>query len=103
MNEAKAILTKYVDKIPQSILGAEKVNFIIEMAQQIPGHEKIELHKLINSVLALMIEQEASDVEVGGNGTDDYFWFRIHGNKIRVDELPRFNHLEASMLIISIL
>jgi len=101
--DAKAILAKYVEKIPQSILGAEKVNFIIEMAQQIPGPEKIELHKLVNYVLTLMIEREASDVEIGGNGTDNFFWFRIHGDKVRVEELPRFNHLEASILIVSIL
>ena len=101
--EAKEILAKYVEKIPKSILGAEKVNFIIEMAQQIPGHEKIQLHGFMNYVLSLMIEKEASDVEIGGNGTDDFFWFRIHGDKFRIEELPRFNHLEASILIVSIL
>jgi len=101
--EAKGVLAKYVQKVPPSILGAEKVNFIIEMAQQMPGNEKIELHKLMNYVLTLMIEREASDVEVGGHGTDNFFWFRIHGEKIRVEELPRFNHLEASILIVSLL
>ncbi len=101
--EAKEILAKYVEKIPKSILGAEKVNFIIEMAQQIPGDEKIQLHSFMNYVLSLMIEKEASDVEIGGNGTDDFFWFRIHGDKFRIEELPRFNHLEASILIVSIL
>jgi len=103
LSEAKAILTKYVEKIPPSVLGAEKVNFIIEMAQQIPGSEKIQLQGLVNSVLKLMLEKEASDVEIGGNGTDDYIWFRVHGDKIRVDELPRFNHLETSILIVAIL
>jgi len=101
--DAKEILNKYVQKIPQSILGAEKVNFIIEMTQQMPGDEKLELHKLVNYILTLMIEKEASDVEIGGNGTDDFIWFRIHGVKTRVEELPRFNHLEASILIVSLL
>ncbi len=103
MNEAKEILAKYVQKVPQSILGAEKVNFIIEMTQQISGDEKIELHKLMNYVLTLMIEREASDVEVGGHGTDDFFWFRVHGDKFRVEELPRLNHLETAILIVSLL
>lgn len=103
MIDAKEILAKYVQKIPQSILGSEKVNFIIEMAQQMPGDEKTELHKLMNYVLILMIEREASDVEVGGHGTDDFFWFRIHGDKFRIEELPRFNHLETSILIVSLL
>jgi len=103
MNLAKEILNKYVQKIPLSILGAEKVNFIIEMIQQMPGDDKLELHRLMNYILTLMIEREASDVEVGGHGTDDFIWFRIHGEKKRVEELPRFNNLEASILIVSLL
>ncbi len=103
MTIAEEILEKYVRKIPTGILGAEKVNFIIEMAQQMPNEEKVELHKLVNYILTLMIEREASDVEIGGYGTDEYIWFRIHGIKTRVEELPRFTHLEASILIVSLL
>ncbi len=103
MTVAEEILAKYVQKIPTGILGAEKVNFIIEMAQKMPNDEKVELHKLVNYILTLMIEREASDVEIGGLGTDDYVWFRVHGEKLRVEELPRFTHLEASVLIVSLL
>ena len=103
MIEAKEVLQRYVQKIPQSILGAEKVNFIIEMARQMPGNDKILLHKMMNYILTLMIEKEASDVEVGGSGTDSFIWFRIHGEKNRVEELPRLNELEASILIVSLL
>ncbi|MBU0473687.1 MAG: Flp pilus assembly complex ATPase component TadA [Bacteroidetes bacterium] len=97
------ILKKYVQKVPASILGSEKVNFIIEMSQQMPGEDKIAMHKLVNHILTIMIEQEASDVEIGGHGTDDFIWFRIHGRKIRIEELPRFSSLEASLLIVSLL
>ncbi len=103
MTVAEEILQKYVQKVPKAILGAEKVSFIIEMAQQMPGDEKVELHKMVNYVLTLMIEREASDVEIGGVGTDNFFWFRIHGQKTRVEELPRLGHLEASILIVSLL
>jgi len=100
---ADEILKKYILKVPESILGAEKVNFIVEMAQQMPGEDKVALHKMVNHILTLMIEHEASDVEIGGHGTDGFIWFRIHGNKIRVEELPRFTPLEASLLIVSLL
>jgi twitching motility protein PilT len=103
MTNAEEILAKYVQRIPSGILGSEKVNFIIEMAQQMPNDEKVELHKLVNYFLTLMIEREASDIEIGGLGTDDYVWFRVHGEKVRVEELPRFTHLEASVLIVSLL
>ena len=97
------LLKKYVQKVPESILGSEKVSFIIELVQQMPGEDKIALHKLVNHILTLMIEHEASDVELGGHGTDEFVWFRIHGNKTRVEELPRFSSLEASLLIASLL
>ncbi len=100
---ADEILKKYILKVPESILGAEKVNFIVEMAQQMPGEDKVALHKMVNHILTLMIEHEASDVEIGGHGTDGFIWFRIHGNKIRVEELPKFTPLEASLLIVSLL
>ncbi len=103
MTVAEEILKKYVQRIPESVLGPEKVNFIIEMTQQMPSNEKLELHKLVNYILTLMLEHEASDVEIGGVGTDDYVWFRVHGRKVRVEQLPRFNHLEASILIVSLL
>jgi len=103
MTAAEGILQSYVQKIPQSILGADKVNFIIEITQQMSSADKIELHKLMNYILTLMIEREASDVEVGGLGTDGFIWFRVHGKKFRVEELPRLNHLEASVLIVSLL
>jgi len=103
MTDAVEILQRYVQKIPKSILGAEKVNFIIEMAQQMPSDDKILLHDLVNHILTLMIEREASDVEIGGIGTDDYIWFRVHGIKLRVEELPRLSHLETSVLIVALL
>ncbi|MDA3861492.1 MAG: ATPase, T2SS/T4P/T4SS family [Melioribacteraceae bacterium] len=103
MADAVEILQRYVQKIPTSILGAEKINFIVEMSQQMSNDDKIQLHQLVNHILTLMIEREASDIEIGGVGTDDYIWFRVHGEKLRVEELPRFNHLETSVLIISLL
>jgi len=68
-----------------------------------PGDEKVVLHEMVNYILTLMIEKEASDIEIGGVGTDNYIWFRVHGQKSRVEELPRFGHLEASILIVSLL
>lgn len=103
MTEAKIILAQYVQKIPTSIIGPEKISFVVDLVQEMPAEHKLVLHKLLNYILTLMIEKEASDVEIGGYGTEEYIWFRIHGDKSRVEELPKFNHLEAAILIVSIL
>ena len=93
MTDAVEILQRYVQKIPTSILGAEKVNFIIEMSQQMANDDKVLLHQLVNHILTLMVEREASDVEIGGLGTDDYIWFRVHGEKLRVEELKKIREV----------
>ncbi|MEN8193533.1 MAG: PilT/PilU family type 4a pilus ATPase [Bacteroidota bacterium] len=103
MTEAKIILAQYVQKIPKTIIGPEKIGFIAELVQEMPGEHKVILHKLANYILTLMIEKEASDVEIGGYGTDDYVWFRIHGEKARVEELPKFNNMESAILILSLM
>lgn len=103
MVEAKQILTQYAQKIPQIVLGPEKVNFIIDMMQDIPADHKLTLHKFANYILTLMIQREASDVEIGGYGSGEFVWFRIHGVKARVDDLPKLTADEASILIVSLL
>ncbi|NOX66908.1 MAG: PilT/PilU family type 4a pilus ATPase [Chlorobi bacterium] len=103
MTEAKIILAKYVQKIPKSIIGSEKISFVVNLVEEMSAEHKLILHKLLNYILTLMIEKEASDVEIGGYGTEGYIWFRIHGNKSRVEDLPKFNHLETAILIVSIL
>jgi len=101
--EAKQILAEYSKKIPRIILGPEKVAYIIDMMQDIPADHKLTLHKFANYILALMIQKEASDVEIGGFGSADFVWFRIHGEKARVDFLPKLTSDEASILIVSLL
>lgn len=103
MIEAKQILAEYSKKIPRIILGPEKVAYIIDMMQDIPADHKLTLHKFANYILALMIQKEASDVEIGGFGSADFVWFRIHGEKARVDFLPKLTSDEASILIVSLL
>jgi len=103
VTEAKIILAQYVQKIPKSIIGPEKIGFIIDLVHEMPAEHKLTLHRLINYILTLMIEKEASDVEIGGYGSEEYIWFRVHGDKFRIEELPKFNHQEAAILIVSIL
>ena len=79
MTEAKIILAQYVQKIPKSIIGSEKIGFVVDLVQEMPAEHRIILHKLLNYILALMLEREASDVEIGGYGTDEYIWIRVHG------------------------
>lgn len=101
--EAKQILSNFAAKIPQTILGPERINFIVEHIGDMPADDKLRLIEFANDILSLMIQKQASDVELGGFGTQEYVWFRIFGKKERVKEIPTLTVDEAATLIISLL
>jgi twitching motility protein PilT len=103
ITEAKQILTTFAAKIPPSIIGPERVRYIVEHSDNIQTEQRQTLIQLVNNILGIMIDRNASDVEIGGNGTQNYIWFRIHGKKERVMDLPQFSEDEASTLIVNLL
>lgn len=102
-DQAKQILAAFVKQIPPTVLGPERVRFIIDNINQIPVEHKMEIIKLANHILTLMIEKHASDVEIGGFGAQGFVWFRIFGKKERVKELQQLTEDEASVLIVTLL
>jgi len=103
LKNAKAVLVKLVKQIPTSILGPDRVNFLVDHIDELSFDDRSALIKMMNFMLETMIEREASDIEIGGFGAVGYVWFRIHGKKQRVSDLPQLSVDEASALIISLL
>lgn len=102
-SDEKRILEGFAKTIPQSRMGPDRVEFLVENAHKLEEQHKLVLRNYINKALTLMIESEASDIEIGGHGNEGYFWMRIHGKKERVRELPQFSEDEAALLIINLL
>jgi twitching motility protein PilT len=103
IKEVKNILEPFIEKIPKAVFGPERVNFIIEHFNEFDNEQKLVMLDVINKMLTNMVEMEASDIEIGGHGTDGYIWMRIFGKKNRIQEIPRFNADETACLIISLL
>ncbi len=103
INEAKLILSTFAKRIPPTVFGPERVNVIVSNFSELKAEHKLLLHDLMNYILTLMVERQASDVEIGGHGCENYVWFRIFGKKERVKDLPDFTADEASVLIVSLL
>lgn len=104
INEAKQILSNFAETIPDTVIGPERVNYIIDhIDEKISSEEKLKLHQLANYILSIMIERQASDIELGGYGTAGNIWFRVFGKKERIEDLPKFTLDEASTLIVSLL
>lgn len=103
IKEAKNILQPFIERIPKAILGPERVSYIIDHFEEFNNDQKVVLLEIVNKILTNMIELNASDIEIGGHGTDDYIWMRIFGAKNRVQEIPRFSSDETACLIINLL
>ncbi len=61
------------------------------------------LHKFIDHCLLRMRETGASDIDIGGWGTGNKIWLRIHGIKKRMEEFGEITVDEADVLILNIL
>ncbi|MDF1611313.1 type IV pilus twitching motility protein PilT [Stygiobacter electus] len=103
VNEAKQILSNFVSNIPPIVIGPDKVDYIAEHIHDIPNEHRLLLLQLLNYILETMVERQASDIELGGFGAQNYVWFRIFGRKERAVDMPQFTEDEASTLIISFL
>ncbi len=103
IEEAKQIISTFTQHIPPTVLGPERVRFIVENIDQIPVESKMQIINLANLILSLMIEKHASDVEIGGYGAQGFVWFRVFGKKERVKEITQFTEDQAAVLIVSLL
>ncbi|MBP1682739.1 MAG: Twitching motility protein PilT, partial [Ignavibacteriaceae bacterium] len=99
----EAVIKKIVSKIPHTLHGPDRISYLMEILPSIQLVEKELLIGLFNSFLSEMVRREASDIEVGGYGSNDFVWFRVYGKKNPIEELPRLNNDEAALLILSIL
>lgn len=78
VEQAKKILSEFAKQIPPTTLGPERVRYIIENIDRMTQEEKIQVLNLANYILTVMLERNASDVEIGGFGAQNFIWFRIY-------------------------
>ncbi len=102
-NEAKDILKNYSGKIPRYLKGAERVSYLIEHFSEISNEEKYILNEVVNGMLRLMVDRNASDIEIGGYGSNGKVWFRIYGDKEPVPDIPDLSDDETAILILSLM
>ncbi len=103
IEETKAILSKVTSQIPPTILGQDRISFIIEKFSIFTAEERGLFLALFNRILTNMIEREASDIEFGGHASDSFVWMRVFGKKERMKDLPTFTQDEAAIFIINLL
>jgi twitching motility protein PilT len=103
MEQALAILQQIVANIPPTVSGVERQMLIGDLTVRLSQEERIILKQVIDSFLNHMFAVSASDIDLGGNGSNGKVWFRIHGVKKPDPTLPSFTEDGMNILIQNIL
>lgn len=99
IDTAMQILRQVASAIPPTAPGVERQMLIGDMAGKLSPAERTAFRKLLDHLLVRMQKLNASDIDLGGYGTNGHVWYRIYGDKKPDKELPKFTSDEFSLLI----
>jgi len=102
-NDTLEILKKYTLKIPEHYFGIDRLIFLNSVMKEISLEENRILNNYVNYLLRIMLLREASDLELGGFGSEGFVWLRVYGAKNIVSELPKLTFDESGLLIFNII
>ena len=102
-DEIKPILSGFAEKIPANLMGADRINFLLQNSDMLSVENKVVINNFLSRILTSMIERDASDIEMGGHGNGGFIWLRTFGKKERVKDFPQFTTDEAAVVIINML
>ncbi len=91
-----------LDNIPSHIQGVDRISSISAILDNNENYGN-EARNKIHEFLAYMVKKEASDLDMGGIGTNKKIWYRISGKKRPANVFPEVGLDEATAIIVSIL
>jgi len=103
MEEALAILKQIVASVPDTVFGVERQMLIGDLVSRQSQEERVIIKRMFDMFLMRMFEISASDIDLGGFGSQGNVWYRIHGTKKPDKSLPTFSFDEANVLIQTVL
>ncbi len=96
-------LQEIAASIPDTVPGMERQMLIGDLVAKLSPAERTALRKLMDSYLLRMSKINASDIDMGGYGTNSSIWYRVYGDKKPAKELGTFTLDEFNVLIQSVL
>ena len=103
MEEAKVILKQITSSIPETAYGVERMMLIGDLISRLSLEERVLIKRLFDSFLIKMSETMASDIDIGGFGSQGRIWYRIFGNKTPDSSWGIFSFDEVNVIILTIL
>ncbi len=103
VTEAQKILKDIAHQLPRSVSGLERQMMISDVISRTDETTKIKLLSLMNHFLSRMFTLNASDIDMGGYGTQGFVWYRIYGSKKPDPSLGKYTPDELNILIQSVI
>lgn len=101
--EAQKILKEMSSQLPITVTGLERQMMISDVMTRTDETTKMKLLALMNHFLSRMFTIYASDIDMGGYGSQGYIWYRIYGSKKPDPPLGKYTPDEINILIQSII
>jgi twitching motility protein PilT len=102
VTEAQRILKEMASQFPKTITGLERQMMISDIMTRTDETTKMKLLALVNHFLTRMFTINASDIDMGGYGSQGYIWYRVYGSKRSDPSLGKYSQDEINVLIQSI-
>ena len=96
---AQRILKEMAATLPESVQGLERQMMIGDTLSRTDESSKMKLLSLMNHLLTKMFTNNASDIDMGGYGSQGNIWYRIFGSKRPDPSLGKYTTDEMNILI----
>lgn len=103
IGEAKKLLKTLAGQLPMTVVGLERQMMIGDTIARLDDQDKEKLRTLLNSFLSKMFTINASDIDMGGYGSQGNVWYRIFGSKKPDKALGQYAPDETNFLIQSVI
>jgi twitching motility protein PilT len=101
--EAQKILKEMSTQLPRSVTGLERQMVISDVMSRTDETTKMKLLAVVNHFLARMFVINASDIDLGGYGSQGFVWYRVYGAKKPDPSLGKYQPDELNILIQSVI
>ncbi len=100
--EAHKVLKDTAAQLPKSVTGLERQMMIGDTVSRFDEGVRDKLASLMNYFLKRMLSLSASDIDMGGYGSQNQIWYRIYGSKKPDPALGKFSPDDMNILVQSI-
>lgn len=102
-SDVETMFESLVNQIPAMKFGQERQDSIREILADEPEDIRKILKEKLDGFLRLMIQKEASDIDIGGAGCQGKIWYRVYGDKQPELKLGTYSNDETDILILNVL